>query len=101
MHATYEPNCGSSVDVLEEMKDKPDGELDESQKNEGKAKLKSNLLKQSSEDQISADGTDIDQEISSKASSGVHNSKKKYSSAESAKSVKSDEHEPNSTSAES
>jgi peptidoglycan hydrolase CwlO-like protein len=67
--ATYESKSGSIVDVLEDMKDKADSELDELRKAEGNAKHNFNMLKQSLEDQISADGTDLDQEKSSKASS--------------------------------
>lgn len=65
--AAYESKSGSIVDVLEDMKDKADSELDELRKAEGSAKHNFNMLKQSLEDQISADGTDLDQEKSSKA----------------------------------
>merc|ERR1712166_965170 len=65
--ATYESKSGSIVDVLEDMKDKADSELGELRKAEGNAKHNFNMLKQSLEDQIGADGTDLDQEKSSKA----------------------------------
>jgi len=65
--ATYESKSGSIVDVLEDMKDKADSELDELRKAEGNAKHNFNMLKQSLEDQIGADSTDLDQEKSSKA----------------------------------
>jgi len=66
--ATYESKSGSIVDVLEDMKEKAESELDELRKAEGNAKHNFNMLKQSLEDQIGADSTDLDQEKSSKAS---------------------------------
>jgi len=65
--ATYESKSGSIVDVLADMKDKAESELDELRKAEGSAKHNFNMLKQSLEDQIAADGTDLDQEKSAKA----------------------------------
>jgi chromosome segregation ATPase len=65
--ATYESKSGSIVDVLEDMKDKAEGELDELRKAEGNAKHNFNMLKQSLEDQIKADSTDLEQEKTSKA----------------------------------
>jgi len=65
--ATYESKSGSIVDVLQDMKDKADSELDELRKAEGNAKHNFNMLKQSLDDQIAADSTDLDQEKSSKA----------------------------------
>jgi len=65
--AVYESKSGSIVDVLADMKDKADGELDELRKAEGNAKHNFNMLKQSLDDQIAADSTDLDQEKSSKA----------------------------------
>ena len=65
--AAYESKSGSIVDVLEDMKDKADSELDELRKAEGNAKHNFNMLKQSLDDQIAADSTDLDQEKSSKA----------------------------------
>merc|ERR1719223_2295820 len=44
------------------MKDKAESELDELRKAEGNAKHNFNMLKQSLEDQITADSTDLDQE---------------------------------------
>merc|ERR1719198_2120937 len=49
------------------MKDKAEGELDELRKAENNAKHNFNMLKQSLEDQIGADSTDLDQEKTSKA----------------------------------
>jgi len=65
--AVYESKSGSIVDVLEDMKDKADSELDELRKAEGSAKHNFNMLKQSLDDQIAADSSDLDQEKSSKA----------------------------------
>jgi len=65
--ATYESKSGSIVDVLADMKDKADSELDELRKAEGNAKHNFNMLKQSLDDQIAADSSDLDQEKSSKA----------------------------------
>jgi len=66
--AVYESKSGGIVDVLADMKDKAESELDELRKAEGNAKHNFNMLKQSLEDQISADGTDLDQEKAAKAS---------------------------------
>jgi len=65
--AAYESKSGSIVDVLADMKDKAEGELDELRKAENNAKHNFNMLKQSLEDQIGADSTDLDQEKTSKA----------------------------------
>merc|ERR1740139_1505369 len=67
--ATYESKSGSIVDVLVDMKDKAESELDELRKAEGSAKHNFNMLKQSLDDQITADSTDLDQEKTAKATS--------------------------------
>merc|ERR1719503_319118 len=67
--AVYESKSGSIVDVLADMKDKAESELDELRKAEGSAKHNFNMLKQSLEDQITADSTDLDQEKTAKATS--------------------------------
>jgi len=67
--AVYESKSGSIVDVLADMKDKAESELDELRKAEGNAKHNFNMLKQSLEDQIAADSTDLDQEKDAKATS--------------------------------
>jgi len=54
---------------LADMKDKAESELDELRKAEGNAKHNFNMLKQSLEDQIAADSTDLDQEKAAKATS--------------------------------
>merc|ERR1719181_1575139 len=65
--AVYESKSGSIVDVLADMKDKAESELDELRKAEGNAKHNFNMLKQSLDDQIAADSTDLDQEKSTKS----------------------------------
>jgi len=67
--ATYESKSGSIVDVLADMKDKAESELDELRKAEGSAKHNFNMLKQSLEDQVTADSTDLDQENAASAAS--------------------------------
>jgi len=67
--AVYESKSGGIVDVLADMKDKAESELDELRKAEGNAKHNFNMLKQSLEDQIAADTTDLDQEKAAKATS--------------------------------
>merc|ERR1719159_1939209 len=65
--AVYESKSGSIVDVLEDMKDKAESELDELRKAEQNAKHNFNMLKQSLDDQIAADSTDMDQEKATKS----------------------------------
>jgi len=67
--AVYESKSGGIVDVLADMKDKAESELDELRKAEGNAKHNFNMLKQSLEDQIAADTTDLDQEKAAKSTS--------------------------------
>jgi hypothetical protein len=67
--AVYESKSGGIVDVLADMKDKAESELDELRKAEGNAKHNFNMLKQSLEDQIAADSTDMDQEKAAKSTS--------------------------------
>jgi len=58
----YESKAGGIVDVLADMKDKAEGELGDLRKAENSAKHNFNMLKQSLDDQISADSTDLKQE---------------------------------------
>jgi len=60
--AVYESKAGGIVDVLADMKDKAEGELGDLRKAENSAKHNFNMLKQSLDDQISADSTDLKQE---------------------------------------
>jgi len=58
----YESKAGGIVDVLADMKDKAEGELGDLRKAENSAKHNFDMLKQSLDDQISADSTDLKQE---------------------------------------
>merc|ERR1719215_639400 len=63
----YASHSGGIVDVLTDMKDKAEGELGDLRKAENNAKHNFNMLKQSLEDQIHADSTDLAQEKSALA----------------------------------
>merc|ERR1740124_887362 len=67
--AVYESKSGGIVDVLVDMKEKAEGELSELRKAENSAKHNFNMLKQSLEDSMSADNTDLAQEKSALAAS--------------------------------
>jgi len=58
----YESKSGGIVDVLSDMKDKADGELADIRKAENNAQHNFNMLKQSLDDQVSADTTDLREE---------------------------------------
>jgi len=60
----YESKAGGIVDVLSDMKDKADAELADLRKAENNAKHNFDMLKQSLEDQIGADTTDLKQQKS-------------------------------------
>merc|ERR1719267_187224 len=62
--ATYESKSGGIVDVLNCMKDKAQGELDDLRKAEGDARANFNMLKGSLEGKIGADNKDLDGEKS-------------------------------------
>merc|ERR1719287_410155 len=64
---TYESKSGGILDVLEDMKDKAEGELKELRSAETAAQHNYDMLKQSLTDSIKADTTDKDQEASAKA----------------------------------
>jgi chromosome segregation ATPase len=63
----YKNKSGGIVDVLNDMKEKAEGELSELRKAEGNAKQNFMMLKQSLEGQIGADTKDMDDEKSAKA----------------------------------
>jgi hypothetical protein len=65
----YESKSGGIVDVLADMRDKAESELADLRKAENNAKHNFNMLKQSLEDQIGADTTDLKQEKSALAAS--------------------------------
>merc|ERR1719201_1513523 len=60
--AAYKSKSGGIVDVLVDMKEKAESELGDLRKAENNAKHNFNMLKQSLEDSIKADNTDLSQE---------------------------------------
>merc|ERR1740115_689689 len=66
--AVYKSHSGSIFDVLEDMKEKAEGQLAELRKAESTTKHNFNMLAQSLEDEIAADSSDMTQEKSLKAS---------------------------------
>merc|ERR1719169_210950 len=66
--AVYKSHSGGIFDVLEDMKEKAEGQLADLRKAESTTKHNYNMLKQSLEDQIGADSKDMDEEKSLKAS---------------------------------
>merc|ERR1719478_993432 len=66
--AVYKSHSGSIFDVLENMKEKAEGQLAELRKAESTTKHNYNMLKQSLEDEIGADSKDLAEEKSLKAS---------------------------------
>jgi len=66
--SVYKSHSSSIFDVLEDMKEKAEGQLAELRKAESATKHNYNMLKQSLEDQIDADSKDMDEEKSLKAS---------------------------------
>merc|ERR1719181_1753833 len=66
--AVFKSHSNSVFDVLEDMKEKAEGQLAELRKAESTTKHNYNILKQSLEDQMEADNKDMDEEKSLKAS---------------------------------
>jgi hypothetical protein len=66
--AVYKSHSGSIFDVLEDLKEKAEGQLAELRKAESATKHNFNMLKQSLDDQIDADNKDLSEEKSLKAS---------------------------------
>merc|ERR1740133_112158 len=66
--AVYKSHSGSIFDILEDMKEKAEGQLADLRKAESTTKHNYNMLKQSLVDQVSADSKDMDEEKSLKAS---------------------------------
>merc|ERR1719174_2710277 len=66
--AVYKTHSGSIFDVLENLKEKAEGQLADLRKAESATKHNYNMLKQSLEDQIEADTKDMNDEKSLKAS---------------------------------
>jgi len=65
--ATYKSQSGGIVDVLEDLKEKAEGELSDARKAESNAKHSYNMMKQSLDDQMAADSKDLDEQKSAKA----------------------------------
>jgi len=65
--ASYKSQSGGITDILEDMKEKAEGELSDLRKAEGSAKQEYAMLKSSLEGQIGADSKDLDDEKSGKA----------------------------------
>merc|ERR1719456_2174060 len=66
--AVYKTHSTSIFDVLEDMKEKAEGQLADLRKAESNTKHQYNMLKQSLEDEIEADTKDMNEEKSLKAS---------------------------------
>merc|ERR1719236_340390 len=66
--AVYKSHSGSIFDVLEDMKEKAEGQLGDLRKSESTTKHNYEMLKQSLTDQMEADTKDMDEEKSLKAS---------------------------------
>jgi len=66
--AVYESHSGGIFDVLEDMKEKAEGQLSDLRKAESTAKHNYNMLAQSLNDSLDADNKDMDEEKSLKAS---------------------------------
>jgi chromosome segregation ATPase len=64
--ATSKSQSGGIVDLLEDLKEKAEGELAEARKAESSAKHNYGMMKQSLDDQISADTKDMNEEKSGK-----------------------------------
>jgi len=65
--ASYKNKSGGIVDILEDMKEKAEGELSDLRKAEGSAKQEYGMLKQSLDGQVGADTKDLNDEKSGKA----------------------------------
>jgi len=66
--ATYKSQSGGIVDVLEDLKEKAEGELSDARKAESSAKHNYGMMKQSLEDQMAADNKDLSEQKSGKES---------------------------------
>jgi len=66
--AVYKSKSGGIFDILEDMKEKAEGQLADLRKAESTTKHNFNMLKQSLDDQIEADSKDMNEEKSIKAS---------------------------------
>jgi len=66
--ATYKSQSGGIVDVLEDLKEKAEGELSDARKAESSAKHNYGMMKQSLQDQMAADNKDLSEQKSAKES---------------------------------
>merc|ERR1719456_2012548 len=66
--ASYKSHSSGIVDVLEDLKEKAEGELSDARKAESSAKHNYEMMKQSLEDQMGADTKDLNEQKSGKAS---------------------------------
>jgi len=66
--ASYKSHSSGIIDVLEDLKEKAEGELSEARKAESSAKHNYDMMKQSLDDQMAADNKDLSEEKSAKAS---------------------------------
>jgi len=64
--ATYSSQSGGIVDLLEDLKEKAEGELAEARKAESAAKHNFDMMRQSLQDQLAADQSDMNSEKSAK-----------------------------------
>jgi len=67
--SSYKSHSSGIIDVLEDLKEKAEGELSEARKAESNAKHNYGMMKQSLEDQMAADNKDLADEKAAKASS--------------------------------
>merc|ERR1719405_178115 len=66
--ASYKSHSSGIIDVLEDLKEKAEGELSEARKAESSAKHNYDMMKQSLDDQMAADNKDLTAEKAAKAS---------------------------------
>jgi len=88
--AVYKTHSTSIFDVLEDMKEKAEGQLDELRKAESNTKHQYNMLKQSLTDEIEADTKDMDEEKSLKAATEEQKAVAEGDLAETVKELKKD-----------
>merc|ERR1719174_1711984 len=88
--AVYKSHSGSIFDVLEDMKEKAEGQLAELRKAESATKHNYNMLRQSLEDQMEADTKDMEEEKSLKAATEEQKAVAEGDLAETVKSLAED-----------
>merc|ERR1719281_1238378 len=88
--AVYKSHSSSIFDVLEDMKEKAEGQLAELRKAESTTKHQYNMLKQSLEDEIEADSKDMDEEKSLKAATEENKANAEGDLAETVKELEKD-----------